>query len=221
MKKICLFLAFLIAMSSSITLQDVKTLVKNSIVVHDSLDVRMTTEITLSGKVTKTESQAISKGSDKLWMEIQTPLGTQRIIKNGNRVQVTDFNGKKTVMKDLPLVNTSQVNQMISLLDSGIYASPVLKSNGVIELISKQGIVGVLQRIVHVDQKTGYILYFEDHFLDGKITKTKISYDPAFHKKYPKSIQIEVSVGANVSIIKLTVNKVSSSVMVPDGVFSF
>ncbi len=94
--------------------------------VMDTFDVKMTTTVTVGGQAVSLNSHVISKGPDKMWMEQQTPAGTQRIIRNGQMAQSIDLRtGQKQTMntRDLEALSGATKRQA-SFFESGRFAAP-------------------------------------------------------------------------------------------------
>lgn len=121
----CLFLLVGATFARALTLETIIAEL-NAQPVVDTFDVKMTTKVAVGGQLVSVRSHIISKGPEKMWMEQQTPAGTQRIIRNGQLAQSIDLRtGQKQTLntRDLEGMHGS-MNRQVSLFAEGRYAAP-------------------------------------------------------------------------------------------------
>lgn len=93
----------------------------------DSLNVATKTQVESSSGTQTIFSKMLTCGSDRFWMETQSPLGTQRVVINGDRMMTEDgATGKRQIMQ----VNKDSKPQPLGnpvgeILKAGRYSAPV------------------------------------------------------------------------------------------------
>ena len=126
MKKIALLLLFVVCYSSALTLEQVKTALKENIIPQDSVEMNLRVTVKATGVYQQTDIYMVKKGSDKGYTEIKSSFLKQRSIVNGKKMKVseiiTELNrlGGKHGIGIIDIVE----NRVVGMKSRGVYETP-------------------------------------------------------------------------------------------------
>lgn len=101
MKKILsLFLILFISHSFALTLEQVKTSLKENFIPQDAVEMNLRVSVKTMGVYQQTDIYIVNKGIDKSYTEIKSSFLNQRSIVNGNKMKIVDLKTNKTQILD-------------------------------------------------------------------------------------------------------------------------
>lgn len=172
----------------------------------DTINMRVSVSVSGAGFTSNTQTHLITKGPHKTWMELETPLGRQRIIRNGIRCQVTDLNTGKTEFPPIPpevgnFIPSQAMNA--SLLRAGHYEAPREMGAGLYQIILVPGTdTTVESREVTFDEGSGQIVRIKEVGKQANTTVTTIDFTGGSTLPVPTTMTVEtMSQGRTVTVL--------------------
>ncbi len=194
---------------SALTLDDIQqALVSHP--VTDTLDMRVEVVAASGTFSSSTKMHLITKSLNKTWVELESPMGTQRFTKNGLQYKVEDVKSGKVVYPNQAPMGLNSVGNVTNpnsdILRKGQYTQPVSKSDGIFEL---KMIIGsdttVKARIVKYDKNFKQIVGIDEVSKDDDTTNTIIKYSKGSSGEFPKKIEIVMHSKGAVSNVTVSI----------------
>lgn len=210
-KQIFLFLLFLASQSIALTLEQVKTALKENIIPQDSVEMNLRVSVRAASVYQQTDLYIVKKGSAKSYTEIKNDFLKQRSIVNGNKMKIVNLKTNKTQIVDYNgEILESDSYAKFNPLDSGEWTEPKFYSEDVYTI---QGSAGT----IYYNKKKNRIEKVEA--VKGRAnTLTTFTYD-ANNKM--KRMEVSVIVNGHESTVTTEFLRMQKSNKVPDTLFEF
>lgn len=211
MKKIALILLFVVCYSSSLTLEQVKTALKENIIPQDSVEMNLRVTVKAPSVYQQTDVYMVKKGTGKSYTEIKSNFLKQRSIVNKGKMKIVDLKTSKTQIVDYNEESLkSESYAKFNPLDSGEWTEPKFYSEDVYTI---QGSAGT----IYYNKKKNRIEKVES--VKGRAnTLTTFTYD-ANNKM--KRMEVSVIVNGHESTVTTEFLRMQKSNKVPDTLFEF
>lgn len=212
MKKILsLFLILFISHSFALTLEQVKTSLKENFIPQDSVEMNLRVSVKTVGVYQQTDIYIVNKGIDKSYTEIKSSFLNQRSIVNGNKMKIVDLKTNKTQILDYDAsaIKSNPYSDW-NPLDSGDWGEPKFFSE---TLYTIQGVDG----IIYYDKKLKHITKVESK-KDNINTLTTFTYDV---NNKMKKMEVSVIVNGKESVVSTEILRMQKADKVSDSLFEF
>ncbi len=212
MKRIIFILLLSVASQSfALTLEQVKTALKENIIPQDSIEMNLRVSVRAASVYQQTDLYIVKKGSAKSYTEIKNDFLKQRSIVNGNKMKIVNLKTNKTQIVDYNgEILESDSYAKFNPLDSGEWTEPKFYSEDVYTI---QGSAGT----IYYNKKKNRIEKVEA--VKGRAnTLTTFTYD-ANNKM--KRIEVSVIVNGHESTVTTEFLRMQKSNKVPDTLFEF
>lgn len=211
--KITIFLLFVLGFSQafSLTLEQVKTALKENLIPQDSIEMNLRVSVRAASIYQQSEVYIVRKGADKSYIEIKNDFLKQRSIVNGKKMKIVNLKTNKTQIVDYNgefLQSDSYAN--LNPLDSGTWNEPKFYSGN---LYAIEG----LSTTIYYNQKLKRIEKVES-IKDAANTLTTFSYDA---NNKIKKMEVSVIVNGQESVVTTEFLRMQKSDKVPDKLFEF
>ena len=211
--KITIFLLFVLGFSQafSLTLEQVKTALKENLIPQDSIEMNLRVSVRAASIYQQSEVYIVKKGADKSYIEIKNDFLKQRSIVNGKKMKIVNLKTNKTQIVDYNgefLQSDSYAN--FNPLDSGTWNEPKFYSGN---LYAIEG----LSTTIYYNQKLKRIEKVES-IKDAANTLTTFSYDA---NNKIKKMEVSVIVNGQESVVTTEFLRMQKSDKVPDKLFEF
>lgn len=211
MKKIAFLLLFVVCHSSALTLEQVKTALKENIIPQDSVEMNLRVTVKATGVYQQTDIYMVKKGSDKGYTEIKSSFLKQRSIVNGKKMKVVDMKTNKAQVLDYNSESLkSDAYAHFNPLDSGEWNEPKFLSDNVYTIQGPAGTVYYNNKMKRIEKI--------EAVKDRANTLTTFSYD-AYNKM--KKMEVSVIVNGHESVVTTDILRMQKSDKVPDTLFDF
>ena len=210
-KKIVFIFCFVISQSFALTLEQVKSSLRDNFIPKDSAELQLRVSVKTVASISLTDMHIVNKGPRKSYMEIRSSLLNQRCVINGDRMKIVDlatreykivaYNGE--VLKDYSYGDFNP-------LDSGKWNAPKYVSQ---ELYLIEGYAGSL----YYNSKYKRIEKMQTIKNNADVLTT-FEYDA--NNKLKKMI-VSVEVNGNETIVTTEIFKIRNSKDFPDRLFEF
>lgn len=212
MKRIIFILLLSVASQSfALTLEQVKTALKENIIPQDSVEMNLRVSVRAASVYQQTDLYIVKKGSAKSYMEIKNVFLKQRSIVNGNKMKIVNLKTNKTQIIDYNgEILESDSYAKFNPLDSGEWNEPKFYSE---DIYTIQGYAGT----IYYNKKKNRIEKVEA--VKGRAnTLTTFTYD-ANNKM--KRMEVSVIVNGHESTVTTEFLRMQKSDKVPDTLFEF
>lgn len=212
MKRIIFILLLSVASQSfALTLEQVKTALKENIIPQDSVEMNLRVSVRAASVYQQTDLYIVKKGSAKSYTEIKNDFLKQRSIVNGNKMKIVNLKTNKTQIVDYNgEILESDSYAKFNPLDSGEWTEPKFYSEDVYTI---QGSAGT----IYYNKKKNRIEKVEA--VKGRAnTLTTFTYD-ANNKM--KRMEVSVIVNGHESTVTTEFLRMQKSNKVPDTLFEF
>lgn len=209
MKKVLFVCLLVLSQSFALTLEQVRSDLKKSMVSADSVEVKMEMTVNSIAGQLKTTVYVAQKGIEKCYTEIRNDQIQQRSVVNGDRIKIIDLKNKTS--KVLPYngeVLEAQTYTNFNPLASGNWSEPVFFSDGVYLIKDNSS-------TVYYDSKKKRIEKMETTEHDRSVF-TRFDYDG---NNNLKTMTMSVYVGDVVTTITIDIVLLRNSSKLPDLIF--
>ena len=210
-KQLFILLFLLVSQSFALSLEQVKSALKEQTISKDSMEMNLRVSVRAAGVYQQTDIYIVNKGADKSYTEIKSSFLKQRSIVNGNKMKVIDLKTNKSQILDYNgevLKSASYGN--FNPLDSGEWKEPKLISD---EIYSIQGSAGTL----YYNSKLKRIEKIES-VKDRADVLTTFTYDA---NNTMKKMTVSVMVNGIESVVTTEILRMQKSDKVSDRLFEF
>lgn len=206
-----LFILSFLSQPFALTLDQVKTALREKSVPRDSVEMNIRVSVKASGVFQQSEIYMVNKGAAKSYTEIKSSLLNQRCIVNGNKMKIVDLKTKKTRVLDYngDLLKSDSYAKF-NPLDSGEWNEPKLLSGDVYTI---QGSAGTL----YYNNKMKRVEKIEAE-KDRANTLTTFTYDA---NNQMKKMTVSVIVNGIESVVTTEILRMQKSDKAPDSLFDF
>lgn len=182
-KKIIFLIALIISQPYALTLEQIKTNLKEYYIPKDSLEIRLRVTVKTLTSSSQTDMHIVNKGTNKSYMEIRSSFLNQRSIVNGDKMKIVDLATREYKIVHYngePLKEYSYGN--FNPLDSGKWNAPKYISQ---DLYLIEGYAGSLfynskrnriEKIHSVKDKANVLTTFE-YDVNNNLKKMIVSVD--------------------------------------------
>ncbi len=207
--KSSLFFVLFVSQAFALTLEQVKTALKEGAIPRDSVEMNLRVSVKAQGVYQQTNFFIVNKGTGKSYTEIRGGFLNQRSIVNGNKMKIVDLKTNRTQTLDYN-GETLQTNSYADFnpLDSGDWEEPKFLS-GEIYLI--KGPAGS----VYYNSKRKRIEKVEA-VKDRTNMQTTFTYDASNRLK---KMAVSVMVNGTESVVTTEILRMRKSDKVPDSLF--
>lgn len=207
--KSSLFFVLFVSQAFALSLEQVKTALKEGVIPRDSVEMNLRISVKAQGVYQQTDIYIANKRTGKSYTEIRGGFLNQRSIVNGSKMKIVDLKTNKAQLLDyngeaLPTNSYADFNP----LDSGEWEEPKFLS-GEIYLI--KGPAGS----VYYNSKTKRIEKVEA-VKDRTNTQTTFTYDASNRLK---KMAVSVMVNGTESVVTTEILRMRKSDKVPDSLF--
>lgn len=209
MKRMLVLSLFVLSQSFALTLDQVRSNIKKSMIDGDSIEIKMEMTINSIAGQQKSLIYIAQKGNEKCYTEIRNDLIQQRSVVNGNKMKVIDLKTQTT--KILPYngeVLEAKSYANFNPLSSGEWSEPFFFSDGV--YLIKGG-----SSSIYYDSKRKRVEKMET-IEKGKSVLTKFDYDG---NNKLKMMTMYVQTGDVETVIAINIVLLRSSSKLPDLIF--
>lgn len=207
--KSSLFFVLFVSQTFALSLEQVKTALKEGVIPRDSVEMNLRVSVKAQGVYQQTDIYIVNKGIGKSFTEIRGGFLNQRSIVNGNKMKIVDLKTNRTQLLDYNR-ESLQANSYADFnpLDSGDWEEPKFLSG---EIYQIKGPVGS----VYYNSKTKRIEKVEA-VKDRANTQTTFTYDASDKLK---KMTVSVMVNGTESVITTEILRMQKSDKVPDSLF--
>lgn len=207
--KSSLFFVLFVSQAFALSLEQVKTALKEGVIPRDSVEMNLRISVKAQGVYQQTDIYIVNKGIGKSFTEIRGGFLNQRSIVNGNKMKIVDLKTNRTQLLDYNR-ESLQANSYADFnpLDSGDWEEPKFLSG---EIYQIKGPVGS----VYYNSKTKRIEKVEA-VKDRANTQTTFTYDASDKLK---KMAVSVMVNGTESVITTEILRMQKSDKVPDSLF--
>lgn len=196
---------FAAGIASALTTAEIQSRLENR-EMPDSLNVATKTSVeTASGSQT-IFSKMLTCGSDRLWLETQSPMGIQRVILNGDRMVTEDVASGKRQISPVGRESRPQPmkNPIGEILKVGRYSAPVRSGTFWKVELAESHDPNLKTRYFLYDDVKNRVVEMEDSFNFGNTVRTRFTYcdDCTLLNKLQK---MEITTQGNGPTVKTTV----------------
>ena len=207
--KSSLFFVLFVSQAFALSLEQVKTALKEGVIPRDSVEMNLRISVKAHGVYQQTDIYIVNKGIGKSFTEIRGGFLNQRSIVNGNKMKIVDLKTNRTQLLDYNR-ESLQANSYADFnpLDSGDWEEPKFLSG---EIYQIKGPVGS----VYYNSKTKRIEKVEA-VKDRANTQTTFTYDASDKLK---KMTVSVMVNGTESVITTEILRMQKSDKIPDSLF--
>lgn len=210
-KKIILLFCLIISQTFALTLEQIKTNLKEYYIPKDSLEIRLRVTVKTLTSSSQTDMHIVNKGSSKSYMEIKSSFLNQRSIVNGDRMKIVDLATREYKIVHYngePLKEYSYGN--FNPLDSGKWNAPKYISQDLYLIEGDAGSLFYNSKRNHIEKI---------HSVKDKANVlTTFEYDV---NNNLKKMIVSVDVNGTETIVTTEIFKMRNSRNFPDRLFDF
>lgn len=188
--------------------------------IYEKLDYSVEMKVESNGLYITSNSHIITDGNSKVWMEIDSPQQRQRIIRNGQKVQVTNLaTGDKTISSNMALPNVVDLSQGSSLLASGSFEEPVAEGNLLkINRIANSDST-ISSQSIYYSLSKNIISKIQTTNKDGVSSEIEFKYCSSCSLKRPETITTTTNMKTDTLTMTIRILSFSSPAFIPPTLF--
>jgi hypothetical protein len=211
--KITIFLLFVLGFSQafSLTLEQVKTALKENLIPQDSIEMNLRVSVRAVSVYQQSEIYIVRKGTDKSYIEIKNDFLKQRSIVNSNKMKIVNLKTNKTQIVDYngeSLQSDSYAN--FNPLDSGTWNEPKFFSGNLYTIESDSATIYYNQKLKRIEKV--------ESIKDDANMLTIFAYDAS---NKIKKMEVSVIINGQESVVATEILRMQKSDKVPDMLFEF